>query len=494
MAIDAHQPSWVRRGHNRQPNRVVCGLYEFFDLIGDFGPMFASFFRWIGRTAMRIWDFLIRTSMIIINIGLLVGIIYLSVGHSYDLLIFAGFSGIAAWVAVAVWEAVFVYCSIVIQNAYRHGKKSSKAAWIGFLMGFAFVEVSNYMGMSENIIGKAIGIATPVLLLVMKKVLAYQFRKDVPKKKKFWLVSVLVSFFTWIGQLFHVVKKRKEIIQEVDMDIEMNKQDTHTQEGNHSHNIVSHTTLSQHTANHVSPHTHTETKNASQLTHTNESVRRSLTEENVSQSSQDVLTVSQQKGDHDFSQMDETHTDLGKEKVSQEEKAHSEEPLSRAGLGVGEFSQTGDSHNENRDQNLSQTATVSQEGILTTEEETSSHNDSHTQSHNSHTTDSHTQTESHTSQKGSHTHAESHTQKSSHKKIHTLTQKESHTSSQDENEKELLTDLEEIKKKALKYAENNGEYPSIRVLAKEAPCSEWNARKALNELNPQQKKKKAKTG
>jgi hypothetical protein len=470
--VDLQQePRWVRWGHKRKPNKVVLKLYSFFDLIGDFVPMYRTLFTWIGRTAMATWKRIGQSIMILVNLLLMAGIIYLSVHHSYKLCVRVGYYGIDAWVAVGVFETLFVYCSQVIQSAFKSGKKQGFMPWLGFLAGFAFVVTSNYTGMADTKLAKTIGVSMPCLLLIMKGVLAYQFRqsrKEAPIKKK---------KVGWLNRLAFLRGK------EVDMDIEMNKQDTHTL-----------------TANHVSPHTHTETKNASQLTHTNESVRDPLTEENVSQSSQDVLTVSQQKGDHDFSQMDETHTDLGKEKVSQEEKSHGEEPLSRAGLDIEEFSQAGDSHNENRDQNLSQTATVSQEGVLTTKEETTSHNDSHTQSHITHTTDSHTQTESHTSQENSHTQKETHTsQKKSHKKVesHTqksVSQKKSHNeSSQDETPKELLTDLDEIKKVALRmFAENGGEYPSIRVLAKEAPCSPWLARRAKNELDP--KEKKATTG
>jgi hypothetical protein len=476
---DLQQERWVRWGHKRKPNKVVLKLYSFFDLIGDFVPMYRTLFTWIGRTAMATWKRIGQSIMILVNLLLMAGIIYLSVHHSYKLCVRVGYYGIDAWVAVGVFETLFVYCSQVIQNAYKNGKKQGVMPWLGFLAGFAFVVTSNYTGMADTKLAKTIGVSMPCLLLIMKGVLAYQFRqsrKEAPIKKK---VGWLNRLAFWRGK-------------EVEMDIEMNKQDTHTQEGNHSHNIVSHTTLSQHTLTaNQSAHTHTETTNVSQLTHTNKSVRASLTEENVSQSSQDVLTVSQQKVDHYLSQTDEAHTNSGKEKASQEEMAHSKESLSRAGLDVEEISQTEDSHNEVRDQNLSQTATVSQEGILTTEEETSSHNDSHTQtqSHNSHTKISHTQTEAHTSQKDSHTHAEAHTQNSSHKKSHTLTQKKSHNeSSQDENETKLLTNLEEIKKKALKYAEKKGEFPSIRVLAKEAPCSPWLARRAKNELEPKAKK------
>jgi DNA-binding transcriptional regulator YhcF (GntR family) len=44
--------------------------------------------------------------------------------------------------------------------------------------------------------------------------------------------------------------------------------------------------------------------------------------------------------------------------------------------------------------------------------------------------------------------------------------------------------MDEIKKVAIamKMADEKKKFPSIRKLSKEAKCSEWNARKALNDL------------
>jgi hypothetical protein len=198
------QERWVRWGHKRKPNKAVLKLYSIFDTLGDFKPMFLVFFRWIGRNAMAIWEFLGSSAMILVNLGMMAGIIYLSVNHSHEMLIYAGFSGIGAWVAVAVFETSFVYCSQVIQNSFKKGKKQSFWAWTGFLIGFAFVVVSNYMGMAENRIGKTIGVSMPCLLLVMKGVLAYQFKKeDQIKKKK----------TRWWHRLFFWRKKDNEVLE-----------------------------------------------------------------------------------------------------------------------------------------------------------------------------------------------------------------------------------------------------------------------------------------
>lgn len=169
--------------------------------------MFRSIGRGIKTTATGSWRLFVRLVSVLINAAILAGIIFVSVGHSYSLLIYSGMSGTAAWVFVFVWESVFIYCSMRIQSAFQRGQRSSPMAWIGFLMGFIFVEISNYMGMGENRIAKGIGISTPFLLLVMKGVLADQFRD----KKETWMSKL----FNWImSKLF----RRKADIAQTDKD------------------------------------------------------------------------------------------------------------------------------------------------------------------------------------------------------------------------------------------------------------------------------------
>lgn len=184
MGSSQEIPSWVRKGHTRKPNRVVRAIYVIFDLIADFGPMVSWIFRLFKKTVVGTWGLLARFFLGTVNIAILAGILFVSVGHSHDMLIRAGMSGIAAWVFVGVWETVFVYCGTVIDNAYRKGKEPGWAAWTGFGMGWIFVEVSNVMGMGSNWLGRAIGLSTPVLLLVMKKVFQKQFGKDSKAKAK----------------------------------------------------------------------------------------------------------------------------------------------------------------------------------------------------------------------------------------------------------------------------------------------------------------------
>ncbi|TCS92225.1 hypothetical protein EDD58_11416, partial [Hazenella coriacea] len=160
-------PSWVIRGHIRQPNLIVRGLYGVFDWFGDFKPMISAFFGSIGRL-----------SLVITNLVILVGTIILSASHSLELLRDAGFMYGLEWIAVIVWESCFIFSSIILSNDFKKGNlKSGWAPWLGFLLGFGFVELSNISGMSDTWIGRAIGICTPILLLVSKGLLAHQFKK-----------------------------------------------------------------------------------------------------------------------------------------------------------------------------------------------------------------------------------------------------------------------------------------------------------------------------
>jgi hypothetical protein len=197
--IESETPSWMRRGHTRKPNWVVRALYWIFDWFGDFGPMFRSMGRGIGKTARGTWDFLVKAVMLTINLVLVVGIIYLSVQHSYRLLIYAGLKpGLEAFVGVGIFETVFVYCSVAIDIANKRGRRATWA-WVAFLIGFIFVEVSNYTGMADNWVGRAVGITIPFLLLVMKKVLEQQFKKE--DKPSLWS-----RFKSWFKSWF----RRKE--------------------------------------------------------------------------------------------------------------------------------------------------------------------------------------------------------------------------------------------------------------------------------------------
>jgi hypothetical protein len=174
---------WLRWGHTRKPNGLVLAIYALLDWFGDFAPMFKALSRGVGKGAKSSWGLLVEGTMTTINVLLVIGIIYVSVGHSYNMLLYAGASGNEALVMVAVFETVFVYCSVVIDYSNKKGIRNPWA-WVGFIIGFFFVEISNFMGMANNWIGNAVGITLPILLLVMKKVLEWQYKKQPKKQKK----------------------------------------------------------------------------------------------------------------------------------------------------------------------------------------------------------------------------------------------------------------------------------------------------------------------
>lgn len=137
--------------------------------------MFAELFRFIGRSIL-----------VTVNMVILVGIIIISFSHSLELLRYAGLHSGLEWVGVVVWELAFIFSSMVLSRDFKQGNwRSGWAPWTGFLMGLAFVMVSNYTGMADNPTGRILGVATPLLLLVFKGVLAHQVkRRETPTREE----------------------------------------------------------------------------------------------------------------------------------------------------------------------------------------------------------------------------------------------------------------------------------------------------------------------
>jgi hypothetical protein len=75
MDNSLQEERWLRRGHVRKPNKFVLGLYSIFDTIQDFGPMFTSMGRGIGKASATTWGFFTRSIMLFINFALVVGTI-----------------------------------------------------------------------------------------------------------------------------------------------------------------------------------------------------------------------------------------------------------------------------------------------------------------------------------------------------------------------------------------------------------------------------------
>lgn len=162
---------WIRRGHTRKPNWIVCFLYGIFDKIADFKPMFSKLFGFLGRT-----------SLVVANLVILAGVIITSAAHSLELLRYAGLDGIFAWIGLIIWELGFIFCSIELADVFKSGKKwyASFRNWvvlIGFVLCFAFVELSNILGMNPNWIGFAIGVCTPLQILIFKGILVRRAQK-----------------------------------------------------------------------------------------------------------------------------------------------------------------------------------------------------------------------------------------------------------------------------------------------------------------------------
>lgn len=162
--------------NERRPNFIVRGLYHVFAFLSDFGPMFGALFGFLGRF-----------SLVVVNLVILCATIIVSAAHSLELLRYAGATGGLEWVFMCAWELVFIFSSIILANDFRRGNpRSGWAPWVGFLIGFSFVEISNIMGMADNWIGIAIGFFTPILLLVSKGLLAHQFKtrkqREIPQE------------------------------------------------------------------------------------------------------------------------------------------------------------------------------------------------------------------------------------------------------------------------------------------------------------------------
>jgi hypothetical protein len=373
---------WSRWGHTRKPNFLVLALYAVFDWFADFGPMLRSLKQGVGKGARHSWVFLVDGIIYLLNVSLIVAIIYVSIGHSYSLLLYGGATGTAAFVMVYIFESVFVFCSIVIDISNKRGIRNPWA-WAGFLIGFIFVEVSNVFGMAKNLIGTSVGITLPILLIIMKKVMEWWYRRE-PKKQKKERQKESIS---WIKKLW--------------LNLRFWKKD-------------------------------------SELTTTSQ--------EQVSQQN-DSLTHKQQSKSH----TEEVQKD------TQEETSHSSvriESKTKAHTEVKTTSQKGDSSHTHTSEKNSHTQVSQQNNSLT----------QNTQGNDSHTQENKSQSKSHTR-----------------KKSRTKSQKKSHTNSSQQNQ---VTDMDEIKKVAIamKMADEKKKFPSIRKLSKEAKCSEWNARKALNDL------------
>lgn len=435
-------------GHKRVPNSIVLSLYGIGYFISDFVPLILNFINGVYWAIKRLVAFVVGLLVEASIFVVLAGSVIFSVAHSLVQMRKVGATGGLEYVGVLMFEVIFIGSAATL-TGFLMKKKIPRGfiEWmglvftiVGFLVGLSFVWWANYHGMKPTLEGRIIGSAVPLLVLIGEGILAYRFIEQ--------------------AELENLTHKK-----------------SHTEEN-----------LSQRSSQ-TFAHTPEETVSGS---HTSNSERENslpLTEENFSH---EILTpeeFSQSNREEISSQNKESQTDEATEKVSQEKPSHSVEVKEQAKSDDEQFSQADDTHTEEEVSNLSQQEEVSQPEESSQEEEKSSQKDALTleNSHTSQEENSHTEVDSHTSQKETHTQKTSHKKSSSQAKKYALRKKSHNKSSQ--SDQELLTDLEEIKKVALRmFAEKGGTYPSIRELKDEAPCSEWLSRKALNQLNPKKKK------
>lgn len=169
--------------HTRTPNVVVRGLYSVGFFIADFGPMFVNLFNAIYITARKLFAFLIGLLIELSTIIILIGTIAFSVYHSLELLRRGGAVGGMEYVGVIMFEIVFISSVATMTRSLMKGERPDGYSFIGFVLGFLFVEWSNITGMAQNWTGWIIGFFTPILLIIAEGILAYQFLSDKEKRR-----------------------------------------------------------------------------------------------------------------------------------------------------------------------------------------------------------------------------------------------------------------------------------------------------------------------
>jgi len=479
--MELYQSGYYPR-HSRTPNLLVCALYELGYLVADFGPMCVNLFDTVYTNIRKLFAFIVGLLIELSTVIVLLGTIVFSIAHSIQLLREAGATGGLEYIGVVMFEVVFISSTATLTKSLMTKKRSK--FWLiglifsllGFLLGIAFVWWSNITGMAPTRTGKIIGFCTPILLIIVEGILAFRYLSQSDEEDETKVMELLrrsrltVEDLQLAIQLYQTNKAYQQV--------ETPQNDSHSHEKN----------ISQ-PSSYTPQLTLTEATKNSHTSHSERENSLPLTEEKFSQEVLAHEDLSQQNDEEISSQNEKSHTETKKEKSSQDEITHSAEALRKEKTDEPEFSQTSNSRSEVDGLNSSQKEKPSQPEESSQEEEKSSQKGALTleDSHTSQEENSHTEVDSHTSQEKTHTQKTSHKKSTSQTKKYALRKKSHNKSSQ--SDQELLTDLEEIKKVALRmFAEKGGTYPSIRELKDEAPCSEWLSRKALNQLNPKKRK------
>lgn len=164
--------------HFRAPNLIVCWLYEVGYFFGDFVPLLMNLIEGIYQVIRRIVAF-VATLLIEASTGVvLLGTIAFSVFHSIDFLRRSGAVGGLEYVGVFMFEVVFISSTATMTASLMRKEWPNPFSIIGFILGIAFVEISNVTAMNPTWEGISIGIATPVLLIISEGILAYQFMRS----------------------------------------------------------------------------------------------------------------------------------------------------------------------------------------------------------------------------------------------------------------------------------------------------------------------------
>lgn len=166
--------------HERTPNFIVRLLYEFGFFIGDFVPLTLNLIDGIYRTLKRLLAFIVGLLIEASTVVVLIGTIIFSVAHSIELLRRAGATGGFEYVGVLMFEIVFISSTAILTGMLMNwNPKVFRTAgfWFcstAFMVGVGFVLWSNISAMAPTWEGKAIGILTPLLLIISEGLLAFR--------------------------------------------------------------------------------------------------------------------------------------------------------------------------------------------------------------------------------------------------------------------------------------------------------------------------------
>lgn len=166
--------------HDRTPNLIVRLLYGIGFFVGDFVPLTLNLIDGIYRTLKRFLSFIVVLLIEASTVVVLIGTIAFSVAHSIELLRRAGATDGMEYVGVLMFEIVFISSTAILTGMLMNWNPKvfrSAGFWFcstAFMVGVGFVLWSNISAMAPTWEGKAIGILTPLLLIISEGLLAFR--------------------------------------------------------------------------------------------------------------------------------------------------------------------------------------------------------------------------------------------------------------------------------------------------------------------------------